>query len=130
MEKTVSISQRGKNAPASPIRKLVPLSDATKARGIKIYHLNIGDPDFSMPDLIQKELQLIGTSLKRLPYPAFRGQKKLLNAWQKYYKDIKILTDIMHEDMIITAGASDAMTLIAATIFDPGDECLVFEPFY
>lgn len=130
MSDKLKLSKRGQFAPASPIRKLVPISDSAKARGIKIYHLNIGDPDFSMPDTIQEEFKNIANSLHRLPYPAFRGQKKLLDAWIKYYSDIHIPLEIVHEDMIITAGASDAMTLIAAVIFDPGDECLVFEPFY
>jgi len=130
MPDVLKISQRGHLAPASPIRKLLPLANATKAKGIKIYHLNIGDPDFPLPEDIQKELQQISQTLTRLPYPGFRGQKSLLEAWKKYYQDIHIPYRFIDEDMIVTAGASDAMVLIAATIFDPGDECLVFEPFY
>lgn len=130
MKKKIHISQRGQFAPASPIRKLVPLSNATKSRGIKIYHLNIGDPDFQLPDKIQQTFQSLAKSLTRLPYPAFRGQKSILESWKTYYKALGISHDLVDEDIIVTAGASDAMTLIAATIFDPGDECLVFEPFY
>lgn len=130
MSQRLSISKRGQLAPASPIRKLVPLATAAKTQGVKIYHLNIGDPDFCLPDRISQELRSLAVSLNRLPYPEFRGQKNIIDAWKTYYKAINIPYTIDVENIIITAGASDAMTLIAAVIFDPGDECLVFEPFY
>lgn len=130
MKKQLNISQRGMTAPGSPIRELVPLADAAKKRGIKIYHLNIGDPDFPIPNLIKKTLQEKAKSFVRIPYPAFRGQYEFLDAWKSYYKDIGIPYNFENENMIVTAGASDAMGLIAATITDPGDEVLVFEPFY
>lgn len=130
MARTLAISTRGKTAPASPIRKLVPLANETKARGINIYHLNIGDPDFPIPFPIKQTLESISKSLQRLPYPGFRGQKTLIQSWKKYYRDCGISTVLEDDHFIITAGASDAMTLLAGVLFDPEDECLVFEPFY
>ncbi len=130
MRKKTNISKRGQKAPASPIRELVPLAEDAKKRGIKIYHLNIGDPDFPLPEPIKKALLENAESTKRIPYPAFRGQYELLDAWKRYYKSIGIPYKFENEDMIVTAGASDAMGLIGATVADPGDEILVFEPFY
>src|SRR5579871_172503 len=127
---TQQLSQRGKNTPASAIRELTPLADQAKQQGIKVYHVNIGDPDFLLPDEIKKSLEISAKQTTQLPYPAFRGQKSLLQAWRKYFKDIKIPLDFVDEEMIITAGASNALLNVMAAITDPGDEILVFEPFY
>jgi aspartate aminotransferase len=130
MKKTLSISNRGLHAPASPIRSLVPFATAAIKKGIHVYHLNIGDPDFSIPDTIQKELQEVAKHTKRIPYPAFRGQQVLLDAWKAYFKDISLPVAINDEDMIVTAGASDAIVLAASVATDPGDDILMFEPYY
>lgn len=130
MQTKPELSLRGKNTPTSAIRELTPLAEAAKEKGTHVYHINIGDPDFSAPDEVKKSLQQFSNELTRLPYPAFRGQKKLLQAWKKYYKDIQIPLDFVDEEMIITAGASNGLLNVIAAIADPGDEILVFEPFY
>lgn len=129
-KKILTLAKRGQSAPASPIRALVPLSDAAKKRGIHIYHLNIGDPDFPLPDKISESLQMLSKDIKRIPYPAFRGQQGLISAWKTYFNTIGVKIPLENDDMIITAGASDAMVLATAVITDPGDEILVFEPYY
>lgn len=128
--KILTISKRGITAPASPIRKLIPYALDAKKRGIRVYHLNIGDPDFPVPGEIKKEILNLGHSINRLPYPQFRGQHNLLQSWKKYYADIKIPYLLNDEDILVTAGASDALSLITAVLTDPGDEILVFEPFF
>lgn len=130
MRKTLAIGNRGQNAFASPIRKLVPYALAAKEKGTKIYHINIGDPDFSLPEKIKQTLEKVAKDTNRIPYPAFRGEKDLLDGWITYYQQIKLPVTLTHEDMVATAGASDAMVLTAATLLDPDDEVIVFEPFY
>ncbi|HSW87611.1 MAG TPA: pyridoxal phosphate-dependent aminotransferase [Candidatus Saccharimonadales bacterium] len=130
MQKQPTLSQRGINTPTSVIRELNPLAEAAKEKGIRVYHVNIGDPDFPIPDEIKKSLHSFANQQAKLPYPAFRGQKSLLAAWRKYYKDITIPVDFVDEDMIITAGASNALINVMAATADPGEEILVLEPFY
>ncbi len=130
MKKTLSISQRGLHAPASPIRSLVPLANAAIKRGIYVYHLNIGDPDFTIPLPIQQALKTIAKTTKRIPYPAFRGQQILLDAWKSYFTQIGLPVNLEDEDMVVTAGASDAIVLAASVATDPGDDILMFEPYY
>ena len=126
----INISKRGRTAPSSPIRELIPFAQKAKEKGIKIYHLNIGDPDFPIPDKVKEALIDKAKIINRMPYPGFRGQPELLNAWKKYYEDINVIYEIENEDMIVTAGASDAMSLITTLVADAGDEVIVFEPFY
>lgn len=128
--KQAHISQRGLSIPTSPIHGLIPLALEAKRKGIKIYHVNIGDPDFSIPDEIKNELKNSATLIDKLPYPPIRGNQKLIQGWIQYFNNIKTPTEISEKDILITAGASDAMTLIASSVFDPGDEFIVFEPFY
>lgn len=130
MIKQRELSLRVETTPTSVIRELNPLAEAAKARGITVYHVNIGDPDFPIPDEIKKSLQSFANTQEKLPYPAFRGQKGLLEAWRKYFQDIHVSIDIADEDMIITAGASNALVNVIATVADPEDEIIVFEPFY
>ncbi|HSW96744.1 MAG TPA: pyridoxal phosphate-dependent aminotransferase [Candidatus Saccharimonadales bacterium] len=130
MQTLPQLSQRGLNTPTSVIRELNPLSETAKDKGIHVYHINIGDPDFPIPNEIKKSLRTFANEQTKLPYPAFRGQKSLLQAWRKYYKDIGIPIDFIDEEMIITAGASNALINVMAAVADPEDEILVFEPFY
>jgi len=128
MNNKTSISRRGESVPASPIRKLVPLAEKAKAKGTKVYHLNIGQPDFEIPVEIKDELKELSSSLKILPYANSSGEKELLDAWVKYYKSVGI--EIEKDHVLVTSGGSEAIILAAASIFDPGDEFIVFEPFY
>ncbi len=124
----LKISLRGEKAPASAIRKLTPLADAAKARGIEVYHINIGQPDFEVPPRIKEELQRLAKKLSRLPYSPSKGVKELVTAWQEYYRQVGIELD--EEEILVTSGGSEALILAAAAIFNPGEEMLVFEPFY
>jgi aspartate aminotransferase len=128
MLKTLSISQRGKNAPASPVRKLVPFADLAKQKGIKVYHVNIGDPDFEAPQEIQQSLLHLAKTEKRIPYANSKGLNSTVEAWISYYKHLGI--SLSADDVLVTTGGSEALTLTSATLFDPGDEYIVFEPYY
>ncbi len=130
MQGKPQLSQRGENTPTSPIRELMPLADTAKEQGIHIYHINIGDPDFPLSPKIKKSLLEFSKEVKQLPYPAFRGQKSILQAWKKYFQDISIPIEFADEEIIITAGATNALVNTISVITDPGDEVLVFEPFY
>jgi len=128
MAKTPSISKRGENAPASAVRKLVPFADEAKKRGTKVYHINIGDPDFEAPIEIRKSIQRLAKTEKRFPYSNSKGLKSTIDAWVTYYKNIGI--KLSSDDVIVTNGGSEALILISAALLDPGDEYIVFEPYY
>lgn len=124
--KILSVSKRGEHAPASPIRKLVPFADKAEKEGVKIYHLNIGQPDIKVPEAVAK--RIASCDLDYLPYNNSCGMAAFIDTWLDYYRQIKI--DLTREDMLITSGASEALGFAFAAICDPNDEILVFEPFY
>ena len=126
--KKLAISERAKIQPSSPVRKLIPLSDQTKKKGIKIYHINIGDPDFEVPEKIINTLQKLSKTAKRFPYASSKGLKATILAWQKYYSDIGI--KLTEDEIIITSGGGEGLVIASVIIADPGDEFIVFEPFY
>lgn len=120
------ISNRGKKIPASPIRKLTPFSDAAKSRGVKVYHLNIGQPDLPTP---QKALD----SLKRitrttLEYSPSQGIKSLRDKLVCYYYRFGI--SVTDKEIIVTTGGSEALLLTFMTCLNPGDEIIMTEPGY
>lgn len=123
----MKLSKVAVNTPASPIRKLVPYSMAAKAKGVKIYHLNIGDPDIKTPQVMIDHLH----KWERNPisYPNSRGEKVLLDALVGYYKSIGI-ANLQDENMQITCGGSEGLLWTFFSTCDPGDEIIVFEPFY
>ncbi|MBI3379615.1 pyridoxal phosphate-dependent aminotransferase [Candidatus Gottesmanbacteria bacterium] len=122
----MSISQRALNTPASAVRKLVPLADAAKKRGIKVYHVNIGQPDLPTPKkIISKIKNFKAETLEYAPSP---GLLETRMAWQKFYKDKGINFEV--EDLFVTNGGSEALIFAFAAIADPGDEIIVFDPFY
>lgn len=120
------ISERARVIPASPIRKLVPFADQAKAKGIKIYHLNIGQPDIETPQVGLDALKHIDR--KVLEYSPSDGiasyRKKLVEYYAKF--DINIRPD----NIIVTTGGSEALQLAFAACFNPGDEIIVTEPTY
>lgn len=128
MQNKFTISRRGNLAPYSPIRKLMPFADKAKAEGVKIYHLNIGQPDFEVPELVKFAIKKY-SDLTYLPYSHSQGYADLIQSWQNYLKDIRI-SGIKPSDILITTGASEALIFAVAAICDPGEELLVFEPFY
>lgn len=120
------ISERGIEMPSSPIRKLAPLSDAAKAKGIKVYHLNIGQPDLPTP---QEGLDAIhNIDREILEYSPSDGylsyRQKLVTYYGKY--NIKVTP----EDIIITTGGSEAVLFAFLACLNPGDEIIVPEPAY
>ncbi len=120
------ISSRSKNVPLSPFRKLIPLADAAKEKGKKIYHLNIGQPDIlTPPKAIEKFQQL---PLKIIEYSPAAGFKSYRTALVDYYKRFDIHLDF--SDISVTTGGSEAILLFMLSCLDPGDEIIVPEPFY
>lgn len=119
-------SSRGQNMPASPIRKLAPYADQAKARGIKVYHLNIGQPDIKAPAAAIEALKNI--NLEYLPYTPSNGKKSLRENLANYYHTFNI--DVTADDIIITDGGSEAVNFSFMSCLDPGDEIIVPEPAY
>ena len=112
--------------PASPIRKLAPLSDAAKARGIKVYHLNIGQPDLPTPQAAIDAIRNIDRRvLEYSPSAGFRSyREKLIRYYEKF--NIHLTAD----DIIITSGGSEAVLFAFMSCLNPGDEIIVPEPAY
>lgn len=112
--------------PASPIRKLVPLSDSAKARGLKVYHLNIGQPDIATPKVGLNAIRYLDRKiLEYSPSDGFCSYRKKLTA---YYSKFKM--NINADDIIITTGGSEAVLFAFMACLDPGDEIIVPEPAY
>lgn len=123
---TPKISQRAKNMPPSPIRKLVPLADAAKKRGIKIYHLNIGQPDIPTPKEFMDAVRNYNEEV--LAYGNSKGLQKFLTGLVQYYKRRKILVE--EKDIQVTTGGSEAIIFAMICVAGVGDEIIIFEPFY
>lgn len=123
---TPSIAQRAINLQASPLRKLAATAEARKKQGIKVYHLNIGQPDLpTHPDVFKA---IKGFADKTLAYAPSNGLVSTLEAWSIYYKKNGI--SFASEDIIITSGGSEGIIFALEAVCDPGDEVIVFEPFY
>ncbi len=112
--------------PESPIRKLVPLGNAAKERGIHVYHLNIGQPDLPTPQEGLDALKNIDRTV--LEYSPSEGLLSLRQKLKQYYDKFNINVDV--DDIIITAGGSEAVLFAFLACLDPGDEIIVPEPAY
>ncbi|MFI5221248.1 MAG: pyridoxal phosphate-dependent aminotransferase [Bacteroidia bacterium] len=121
-----TISSKGNSMPASPIRKLVPYADAAKKRGIRIYHLNIGQPDIETPETMLDAIK--NSNIKVLEYSHSAGFESYRKKLSGYYKKYNIQVDA--SEMIITTGGSEAIQIALMTCFNPGDELIIPEPFY
>ena len=119
-------SLRGQQMPQSPIRKLVPLADQAKERGIKVYHLNIGQPDLKTPEVALRAIRNIDREI--LEYSPSNGYKSLRLKLAEYYKRFKIQVD--ESDIIVTTGGSEAVNFAFMACLDPRDEIIVPEPAY
>lgn len=122
----LSLSQRAQRMPASPIRRLVPLADAAKKRGIHVYHLNIGQPDLETPQCMRTELARIDTPV--LAYTPSGGTPEFVNSMVSYYGKLGI--ELTSSQIIATTGGSEALLFAFMAIANPGDEIIVAEPFY
>ncbi len=120
------ISERGLQMPASPIRKLSPLSDAAKARGMKVYHLNIGQPDLPTPQVALDAMKSIDRTT--LEYSPSDGYKFYRDNLVDYYSKFDI--NVSANQIIVTAGGSEAVLYAFMACLNPGDEILVSEPAY
>lgn len=119
-------SSRGQRMPASPIRKLVPLADKAKTRGIKVHYLNIGQPDLPTPE---EGLEAIrNLDRKVLEYSPSNGIYSYRERLAEYYHSFGI--EVLPEDIIVTTGGSEAVTFAFMSCLDPGDEIIVPEPSY
>lgn len=120
------ISHRGHEMPSSPIRKLTPLANDAKARGIKVYHLNIGQPDLPTP---QKAIDALShVDRKVLEYSPSQGFPSLREKLVNYYKKFRI--ELTPDDIIVTTGGSEAVLFAFMACLNPGDEIIVPEPAY
>jgi len=122
----MEISHRGRTVQASPIRKLKPYADKALAAGIKIYFLNIGDPDIPTPRPILDEVRSFNDKI--LGYGPAQGFLELRQAIAGYFNGYKI--PLTAENVVITVGGSEAILFTFAAVGDPGDEIIIPEPFY
>ncbi len=120
------ISEKGKLMPASPIRKLVPYAEQAKKKGRKIYHLNIGQPDIEAPEVALNAIH--NYSNKVIEYSHSAGNASFREKLTGYYKKHNI--HITADEIIVCAGASEAILFAFQSIMDPGDEVIIPEPFY
>ena len=120
------ISVRGTQMPSSPIRKLAPLAEQAKQKGVHVYHLNIGQPDLPTPKVALDAMRNIDRSiLEYSPSQGYRSyREKLVGYYDKY--NIKLTAD----DIIITSGGSEAVLFAFLSCLNPGDEIIVPEPAY
>ena len=122
----LQISQRGQAMPASPIRKLVPYAEAAKKRGIKVYHLNIGQPDIETPKMILDAVR--HSDFKVLEYSHSAGNESYRRKLVGYYERVGI--HVNHTEIIVTTGGSEAIQFGFMACLDAGDEVIIPEPFY
>ena len=121
------ISQKATAMPASAIRKLVPYADAAKKEGVKVYHLNIGQPDIDSPECALEAVRK--NKLTHISYCHSAGLPELRNGLvEKYYKKIGINID--PSELIVTVAGSESVLLALEVTCDEGDEVIVLEPFY
>lgn len=120
------ISHKGQHMPASPIRKLTPFADKAKLDGKKVYHLNIGQPDIETPAGMLNAVKNI--DFKVWAYTASEGTLAYRTKLVEYYN--KLGYNITPDNIIVTTGGSEAITISMMACLDPGDEVIIPEPFY
>jgi aspartate aminotransferase len=121
-----AISERARLMPPSPIRKLVPLSEAAKERGVHVYHLNIGQPDIPTPQGMLDAYR--NHDLRVLEYGHSGGLWEYREALSRYYRGHGI--EVSKEEILVTTAGSEAITFAMMAVMDPGDEVITPEPFY
>jgi aspartate aminotransferase len=121
-----TISKKGAQMPASPIRRLVPYAEEAKKKGRKVYHLNIGQPDIDTPQVARDAVKEM--SAKVIEYSHSAGNESYRRKLAAFYQGIGINVD--HTDMLVTTGGSEAISFALMATVDPGEEVIVPEPFY
>lgn len=119
------VSSRGLALPPSPIRKLAPYADAAKARGVKVFHLNIGQPDLETPKVMRDRLKSVDPVIA---YSPSAGTPQYLDAMSKYYATVGLKVE--PKNLIATTGGSEAVFFAFLCLAEAGDEAIVAEPFY
>ncbi|WP_076374769.1 pyridoxal phosphate-dependent aminotransferase [Filimonas lacunae] len=122
----LSISKRGQEMPASPIRKLVPYADAAKKKGVKVYHLNIGQPDIETPKSVLDAVRHSDFTI--LEYSHSAGNESYRKKLVQYYEQVGV--NVNHNQIIVTTGGSEAILFAFMACLDAGDEIIIPEPFY
>jgi aspartate aminotransferase len=122
----LQLSERGRLMPPSPIRKLVPYAEAAKKKGIRVYHLNIGQPDIETPPAILDAVRK--ADIRVLEYSHSAGNESYRKKLVEYYKRVGI--DVTPNQIMITAGGSEAIIFGFMSCLNPGDEVIIPEPFY
>ncbi len=122
----MKISARGIQMPASPIRKLVPFAEEARSRGIEIFHLNIGQPDITTPDTFYEQIRKSFPDV--VAYTHTAGIIELREAFCRYFRRWSLEYD--PTQVVVTAGASEAIIFSLGAVADPGDEVIVIEPYY
>ena len=123
----MQLSQRGRAVPPSPIRKLVPYADAAKAKGVHVYHLNIGQPDIPTSPVFWEAIRRFPD--KVLAYGHSAGFLEYRQQLAAGYRALGY-GDVGPDDVTVTTGGSEAIQFALMAVCDPGDEALCFEPFY
>ncbi|MFP9119216.1 pyridoxal phosphate-dependent aminotransferase [Flavobacterium sp. RNTU_13] len=120
------VSQKGRQMPESPIRKLVPYAESAKKKGHKVYHLNIGQPDIKTPDVALEAIK--NNDIKILEYSHSAGFESYRNKLAASYQAHGV--NVHPENIIITTGGSEALLFALGSTLDAGDEIIIPEPFY
>jgi len=121
-----TISNKGMKMPESPIRKLVPYAEDAKKRGVKVFHLNIGQPDIKTPQVALNAVK--NNNLEVLEYARSEGSETYREKLTRYYEKNNI--HVTAQDIIVTTGGSEALFFTFGSIMDPDDEVIIPEPFY
>jgi aspartate aminotransferase len=122
------ISKRGTEMPSSPIRKLVPFAEKAKKMGKKVFHLNIGQPDIRTPEHVIEKLKNL--DLNVIEYSHSAGNESYRIGLANYYNTKVINNNFTSEEIIVTTGGSEALSIGMMTCLDEGDEIIIPEPFY
>jgi aspartate aminotransferase len=121
-----SLSSKAGSMPASPIRKLVPFSEAAKKRGTKVYHLNIGQPDIETPEVVRAAMK--AQDARVIEYSNSEGMLNYREGLKGYYASKDIHLDVAN--IMVTTGGSEALVFAFMSTLNPGDEVIIPEPFY
>lgn len=121
-----TLSLKGMEMPASPIRKLVPYAEAAKKAGKNVFHLNIGQPDIASPQVALDAVKNMDRTV--IEYSHSAGFESYRIGLSEYYKKFGLPIEV--EDIMITTGGSEALTFAFMTCFNPGDVVIIPEPFY
>jgi len=122
------ISERALVLPASPIRRLVPSAEVARRKGLKVYHLNIGQPDIASPQEFWQAVRDIASTTQVLEYSNSAGRDELRRLQAAHYRDIGI--EVTAEQLLVTTGGSEALFFAMLACLNPGDELIFREPCY